>query len=162
MLVVLHTCPNGVFQLGRFEKSRPVWHAGDGFVGLEDDSGHLDVNVSALLQGHAEAAQHDGNQTTGTDAGDEIEVFAWLDDVLVLGRLAIAYRDDSMHELIEKEQSGVSSNSSTVWKYTGLAGSSPTRKVLPSDRIRSGGPLAERVSLRRRPPGESISIRFAP
>ena len=56
MLVVLHTCPNGVFQFGRFEKSRSVWHTGDGFVGLEDDSGHLDVNVSTLLQGHAEAA----------------------------------------------------------------------------------------------------------
>jgi hypothetical protein len=45
---------------------------------LEDLVGQQSVGVDALLHGHLEAAQHDGDKTAGAGAADHVEVLTGL------------------------------------------------------------------------------------
>lgn len=96
-----HARADGIFQVGGFEERRPIRDSSKRLVRFKDAPGHPDVDVLASLEVEAQPAKHDGDQTTGAGTRDEVEVVAWLGDLVASRSFAFALDICPVHDLLD-------------------------------------------------------------
>lgn len=109
-----HTFADGLLELGGLEERRAVWDAGEGLVGFEDATGHAHVDFLAGLEIEAEPPQHEGDQTAGAGADDEVKVVAGFGNLIATRGLAFAFDIDAVHEFLEDDKHGVAADTAAI------------------------------------------------
>lgn len=147
----LYSLLDSFFELASFEQGRSIRNTGDGLVGLEHHAGHAHVELLACLEVEAESAHHDGNQAAGSGSDDEVKVVAWLGDFMSSGSAAFCFDKGSVHELLDDDEHGVTSDTTSICVRVGLLARLAGREKalvsvgweesLPRDRTRRGGPF---------------------
>lgn len=112
--VLADSLADRLFQLAGLEECGSVGNAGNGLVGLEDHAGHADIELLAGLEVESEAAKHNGNETAGSCADNEVKVVAWLGDFVAAWGAALGFDKGAMHEFLDDDEHGIATDTATV------------------------------------------------
>lgn len=112
--VFLDTLLDGLLKLAGLEQGGSVGNTSDGLVRLKHHAGEADVELFASLDVQAQATEHEGDQTAGAGAHDEVEVFAWLGDLVSAGSAAFGFDKGSVHQLLDDDEDRVAADTSSI------------------------------------------------
>lgn len=139
---------DGIFQPAGLEQRRSVWNAGNRLVGFEHHLRHADVQLLAGLQVQTQSAQHDGNQPAGARTNNQVEMIAGLWDFMSARCAAFDVDKCAVHEFLDDDEHGVTTNASSVCASWALANLFDDMTIKDNE-----GGHTERQNAQRRPFG---------